>query len=167
MIEIRKATGADAAAILEYCRQVGGETDNLTFGSEGVSFTLQQEKDYLNSIHDSESQLYLIALHDSEVVGTGCYSGYTKPRLSHRGEISIAVKKDFWGNGIATRFLEEMIRFAKETAKAEIISLEVRSDNDRAISLYRKFGFEKIGTFDGFMKIGNEYIPSDIMWMHL
>ena len=59
--------------------------------------------------------------------------------------------------------MEEIIHFAKYTAKAEIISLEVRSDNERAIALYKKFGFETFGTFKGFMKIEGEYIDCDMM----
>ena len=44
MIEIRKATASDAENILEYCKIIGGESDNLTFGSEGVSITVEIEK---------------------------------------------------------------------------------------------------------------------------
>lgn len=38
-IMIDKATPADAAAIIEYLKQVGAETDNLTFGAEGRCIT--------------------------------------------------------------------------------------------------------------------------------
>ena len=72
-----------------------------------------------------------------------------------------------WGNHIGTWFMEEIIQFAKETAKVEIISLEVRSDNARAIALYKKFGFEQIGTFEGFMKIDGNDVDCDIMRLHL
>ena len=33
MVEIRRATAADAENILEYCKIIGGENDNLTFGT--------------------------------------------------------------------------------------------------------------------------------------
>ena len=54
--------------------------------------------------------------------------------------------------------METIIDFAKNTAKIEIISLEVRSDNKRAIALYKKFGFETVGTFCGFMKINTNML---------
>ena len=63
--------------------------------------------------------------------------------------------------------MEEIIRFARDTAHAEILSLEVRSDNARAIALYRKFGFETVGTFEGFMKIDGVYVNCDIMRLQL
>lgn len=167
MVEIRKATAYDADKILKYCKLIGGESDNLTFGSEGVSITVEQEEAYLENIRNSDKQLYLIAVNNGEIVGAGIFSAYTKPRLAHRGEISISVKKAMWGNHIGTRFMEEIIRFAKYTAKIEIISLEVRSDNERAIALYKKFGFETVGTFEGYMKINGEDIDCDIMHLYL
>lgn len=61
------------------------------------------------------------------------------------------------------RFMEQIIDFAKNTAKTEIISLEVRSDNERAIALYQRFGFETVGTFDGYMRINGVDVRCDIM----
>ena len=163
MIEIRKALASDAESILEYCKAIGRESDNLTLGAEGISITPEKEGEYLDEIFHSNKQLYLVAVYDHEIVGTASLSAFGKPRLSHRAEISISVRKAMWGQHIETRFMEWIIDFAKNTIGTEIISLEVRSDNERAIALYKKFGFKKIGTFDGFMKIKGIDISCDIM----
>ncbi len=55
----------------------------------------------------------------------------------------------------------------KSVEYLEIIDLEVRSDNVRAIHLYQKFGFVKIGTFPKYFKIGNSYADCDIMYLDL
>ena len=167
MAVIRKAAVSDAENILEYRKAVGAENDNLTFGAEGISLTVEKEREYLKSFTDSDKQLYLVAEENNEIVGTAVFSGLSKARLSHRAEISISVKKAMWGNHIGTRFMERIIDFAKNTAHTEIISLEVRSDNERAISLYRRFGFEKIGTFDGYMKVNGKDVSCDIMRLNL
>ncbi len=52
-------------------------------------------------------------------------------------------------------------------AYTEILSLEVRSDNVRAIRLYEKYGFQKIGQFKGFFKINGEYVDFDLMNLEL
>lgn len=163
MVAIRRAAAADAEKILEYCRAIGGESDNLTFGSEGVQITPEREREYLESIADSDRQLYLVAEEDGEIVGIGNFSSFGKARLAHRGEFSLSVRRSMWGRHIGTRILEEIIRFARDSAKVEIVSLEVRSDNARAIALYKKFGFETVGTFRGYMKINGEYVDCDIM----
>ena len=167
MVEIRKATAADAKSILEYCKLIGSETDNLTFGAEGVPISLEAEEKYLDSILHSDKQLYLVAVENGEIVGTAVLSSFAKPRLAHKGEISISVRKSMWGRQIGTGLLEAVIRFAKDTANTEILSLEVRSDNERAIRLYRKFGFETVGTFPGFLKVNGKDVSCDIMRLSL
>ena len=37
-ITYRTAVPSDAVQILEYLKQVGGETDNLSFGADGIPF---------------------------------------------------------------------------------------------------------------------------------
>ena len=167
MFEIRKATPDDAEKIIEYCKIAGGESDNLSFGPEGIPFTVEAEREFLESMRQADRQLYLVAVNDGEIVGTATFNSLSRARFAHRATISLSVKKSMWGKHIGTRFMEKLMDFAANTAKVQIISLEVRSDNKRAISLYKKFGFEKIGTFPGFMKIDGKDIDCDIMCLQL
>ena len=43
----------------------------------------------------------------------------------------------------------------------------MRCGNARAISLYRKYGFESIGRFNGFMRIDGRYIDLELMRVKL
>ena len=54
-IKIEKALPEDAENILEYLKIVGGETDNLTFGAEGMPISIEEERDYIASLLDSTS----------------------------------------------------------------------------------------------------------------
>ena len=49
-IRIEKAIPSDAAKLLKYLKQVGGETDNLTFGPEGMPFSVEAEAEFISSI---------------------------------------------------------------------------------------------------------------------
>lgn len=167
MLEIRRAQAADAQMLLDFLRVVGSESDNLSFGAEGVSFTAEQEAAFLESLLHSDKNLMLVAVEDGEILGNASLSAFSKPRLSHRGEISVAVKKSAWGRGLGSRLMAEAISFARQIARLEILTLEVRSDNARAIALYQKFGFEKTGAFPGFMKIGGRMIDFDLMLLRL
>lgn len=166
MLEIGKAGAQDAEELLEFCRAVGGETDNLSFGPEGLPVSVSQEKAWLESFSEADKQIFLVAREAGKIVGTASLTGFAKPRMAHRGEISISVRKYMWGKRVGTRLMEELIRRAEQFS-LEILSLEVRSDNERAIGLYRKFGFETIGTFRGFMKIDGEPVAYDMMCLHL
>lgn len=58
--------------------------------------------------------------------------------------------------------MTQLIALAKQSG-LKILSLEVRSDNKSAIHLYENLGFQKIGTFKGFMEVDGLLIDFDIM----
>lgn len=58
--------------------------------------------------------------------------------------MNIVVKKNFRNNGIGTFLLDNLISLAKNLNLCTI-TLEVSKNNLTAISLYKKFGFKKLG----------------------
>ena len=59
-----------------------------------------------------------------------------------------------------------LIDFCKKSG-AEAVELEVRADNERAIGLYKKFGFEKTGHHERYFKINGEFVAADFMNLYL
>ena len=164
-ITIEKATCADAAEILQYLKQIGAETDNLTFGAEGLPFTIESEAAYISQIENSCDAIMLIAKENGKIVGNASLSRLSC-RMKHRGDLGVSVLKKCWNRGIGSQLLLEIINFAKEKS-FEVIDLQVRSDNLSAIHLYEKFGFKKIGTHPAFFKIGSEEIAFDYMCLKI
>ena len=134
-ITYRKATAEDAAALLDFLKIVGSESDNLSFGAEGVPITAQQEAAYLQSLQTNPNAAMILALDGEEIVGNASIDGSSRPRFCHRKTIAITIRKNHWGRGIGTCLMERLIAFAKESG-TEVITLEVRSDNLRAKALY-------------------------------
>ena len=164
-ITIEKATCADAAEILQYLKQIGAETDNLTFGAEGLPFTTESEAAYIRQMENSCDAIMLVAKENGKIVGDASLSRQPR-RMNHRGDLGISVLKEYWNRGIGSRLLLEIIRFAKENA-FKVIDLQVRSDNLPAIHLYEKFGFQKIGTHPAFFQINDAEISFDYMLLKL
>jgi [ribosomal protein S18]-alanine N-acetyltransferase len=54
---------------------------------------------------------------------------------------TIGVDAAYQGQGIGRRLLDDLLNFAD----GGVVYLEVRTDNDAAIALYRSVGFEQIG----------------------
>ena len=165
-ITYRTAAPSDAAQLLDYLKQVGGETDNLTFGAAGIPFTVEQEAALLERIAVSSDSRFFLALDGDRIVGNACVDGMRNARLRHRRNLAITVLRDYWGRGIGTGLMERMLDFCRESG-AELASLEVRSDNERAKALYRKFGFVSFGTFPKFFKIDGEFFDVDCMTLEL
>ena len=140
---ITRARPEDAAALLDYLKIVGGETDNLSFGAEGVPLAPEEEQAYLRTQVDSPDHVQYLAGVDGELIGTASLN--RKPgRMRHRGVFGISLKRAWWGCGAASALTEAVLAFARENGFAQL-DIEVRSDNVRAIRLYEKFGFERFG----------------------
>lgn len=164
-ITIEKASYKDAEAILEYIKQIGGETNNLTFGAEGLPITVKEEINYLKRITNSHDNVMFVAKIDGKIIGDASLSRLPR-RMQHRGDLGISVLREFWNQGIGSQLLSAIINFAKVNS-FKVIDLQVRSDNTSAIHLYEKFGFKKIGTHKSFFIINNEEIAFDYMYLKL
>lgn len=163
-IMIKEARTEDAVKLIEYTKIVGAQTDNLSFGKEGAGDTPEVEE-FIKKISSDPNSVMYFAWKNDDIVGCANISGM-KRRMSHRANFAISVAKSEWGSGIGSALLEKCISFAKDNG-IEIINLDTRSDNIRAISLYKKFGFIKIGRMPAFSKINGEYIDADLMYLDL
>ena len=158
---IERAQPEDAAALLAYLKIVGGETENLSFGPEGVPLSVEAETAYLRAQAESADNVQYLARADGEIIGTASLN--RKPnRMAHRGEFGISLKKAWWGCGAAAALMEAVLAFAEENG-FEQLNLEVRSDNTRAIRLYEKHGFRKLCTFPAFFKLHGQPVDFDLM----
>ncbi len=77
----------------------------------------------------------------------------------------MSVRKDFWGLGIGGLMLDVLIDWAKQGQTIKKINLRVRTDNQRAISLYEKNGFVREGTISREILLNSQYF--DHHWMGL
>ena len=159
--EIVRAQAEDAAALLDYLKIVGGETDNLSFGAEGVPLDLEAEQSYLARQAQSRTCIQLLAKVNGEIIGTASLNRRPN-RMHHRAEFGVSLKKAWWGCGAAAALSEGVLAFARE-AGVEQVNLTVRSDNHRAIALYERLGFRKLCTFPGYFKINGVLIDFDFM----
>ena len=162
---IERARAEDGAALLQYLKIIGGETNNLSFGPEGVPLSVEAEEAYLRAQEGSADNVQYLARVDGEIIGTASLTRKHK-RMRHRGELGICVKRAWWGSGAAPALMDALLAFARENG-FEQLNLEVRSDNIRAIRLYEKYGFRKLCVFPGFFKIDGQYIDFDLMALEL
>ena len=164
-VVIGKAGREDAAAMIDFLKTVGGETDNLTFGAEGLPITIEAEAAFIVSIENSFDDIMLLAKENGEIIGSASLNRMPR-RMSHIGDFSVSVLKKYWNKGVGRMLIDGILDFASENG-FEIINLQVRSDNKAAIHLYEKYGFKKIGTHPASFKINGEYIPFDYMYLTL
>ncbi len=154
-ILIRSAHIADARGIIEIKTQVIDEKIYMLREKDEESFTEESETADINSHLESEGCAYIVAVHEGNIAGFIELMNGNLRRTRHAGMLSIFIAKEYRGDGIGSMLMEELVR----------LTLAVFSVNERAIALYKKFGFETEGVCPRDMKLGDgTYINSILMY---
>ena len=142
-LTLRPPMESDAEEMLAFRNKSIGESDFLMqYPEEMAGYTIEKQLDFINRMIDSSKDKLFTAVVDGRIAGTGQVSFNTRIKTKHNASIGIALLKEFWGLGIGSAIFTEIIRTAKEYGGISQLRLEVVQGNDRAIALYRKFGFE-------------------------
>ena len=109
------------------------------------SFNAEQEADFLKEKTDSDNEIEIVAVVDGEIVGSaGIEAIGAKYKVRHRADLGIGISKDYWGLGLGKALMNACIECAKEAGYTQL-ELNVVAENERAIALYKTFGFKEFG----------------------
>ncbi|PJI06912.1 MULTISPECIES: GNAT family N-acetyltransferase [Clostridium] len=144
-VVIRKGNKEDASKMVEYLKEIGGESDFLTFGKNELNVNVSDEENFIDNSNKNENSLFLVAEVNGKIVGNLNFSAGKNSKVRHVGEFGVSVLKAYWGNKIGNELIEYLIKWSKHTGIIKKINLMVREDNVRAIKLYKKIGFVEEG----------------------
>ena len=165
---LRDPTLDDAEEMVDYLKVVGGETDFLLCDENGLDgLTPEGERDWITATLDAPNTKMFVGTVNGEIVLVCDVRAAARKRIAHVGGIAISIKRDYWRLGIGSIAMREMIAFAKSTGVLSALSLEVREGNERAISLYKRFGFVEIGRHKGRINVRGTYYDEILMDLDL
>ena len=142
---IRNGAEQDARAVRDNFILTHGQTDFLTTYPEETSFTIEQEKSYLQKKKDSVREIELVAEVDGVIAGTaGVDALGSAEKTRHRASFGISIDQAWWGLGIGRAMTEVCIECARAAGYVQL-ELEVVAANDKAIRLYQSVGFTEYG----------------------
>lgn len=144
-LSFEEAQPQDAPALADFMAQVMAETDFISW-DETVALTSEQLAEVLAQRAASANQLCLLAKAGETILGLISVQASAAYSFSHIGDVFLAVRQPYWGQGIGGILLDEVITWAQAGGLLRRLSLTVQVRNTRAVALYRKFGFEIEGT---------------------
>ena len=166
VLQISRPRGENAAEILEYLKIVGGETHFLLMDENGLGISEEREAKILEAAYVEPRGGMHFGKINREIACMFSLSCHPRRRLAHTGGIALSVRKKYWHIGVGSAIMETLIELAKE-ASLKNVELGVYADNERAIALYRRFGFEEIGRHRGKMYVDGEYYDEILMDLHI
>ncbi|WP_422485393.1 GNAT family N-acetyltransferase [Gudongella sp. DL1XJH-153] len=166
-MRIREATKSDAREIIEYLQKVGGESDFITFGKDEFDKTIAEEEMFIENISKTKNALFILAEMDGKIIGNLSFAGGPRKRIEHVGEFGVTVLKDYWGIGVGTALVKELIQWSRDSGIIRKINLRSRTDNFSAISTYEKLGFVQEGIRTRDLCIDDKFYDSICMGLEI
>ncbi|MBX7252769.1 MAG: GNAT family N-acetyltransferase [Candidatus Promineofilum sp.] len=157
-ILIRRATADDAAALVRLF-----SAPRAMWGTLQVPYTSEEAR--RRRLADAPEGTYpLVAEVDGEVVGQlTLHSNPTRPRRAHAGALGMAVRDDWHGRGVGTALMAACLDLADNWLNLTRVELEVYTDNEPALRLYKKFGFEIEGTLRRYAYRDGKWVDAYFM----
>lgn len=127
----------------------------------------------LSLVDETKEQTYCYFTEENTHIFIASYEdhpiGYIKLKIDseirrkHKGVISIAVDKNYHGKGVGSKLFEAIIDLSKNWLMLKKLELTVLKNNEKAIALYERFGFELEGVLKKDTVVNGIY--EDVVFM--
>lgn len=161
----REPVVEDAKEIVDFYNYVGGETSYLSFEKDEYPLDVEAQRESIKATNESSINKMLLAVVDGKIVGIGTISSSYKIKSRHCGELGIVVAQAYQGKGIGTSIINQLIDWAKQNGTTTRIQLDTRKDNELAVKLYQKLGFELEGCLKNSTLLDGKYYDLYVMGM--
>lgn len=132
---IRDYWAADYPHVADIWERTGMSTPGRGDSAEVIENTLRRKG----------RLLVLVEEESKTVVGTSWLTNDGRRLYLHH----FAIDPKFQGGGLSKPLLRESLQIAKEIGLQ--VKLEVHHDNEKAISLYKDYGFKRLGDYDVYI----------------
>ncbi|MEG2338764.1 MAG: GNAT family protein [Clostridium sp.] len=162
-LTIRKARVEDTEEIINMSNKIAGESNNLSYGQGEYYMSYDQQYSYISRVNETRGSCFFVGIINGKIVGTITFISSSRKRMEHRGEMGVAVLKDFWNMGIGKSMIDCFLKWAKSNGVTQKVDLLVREDNLSAINLYLRFGFQIEGRISKGMLVDNRFYDIYLM----
>ncbi len=162
-MEIREATGADAAGLVAYWRELAVEPGS------NIPLTLDQvrgvdhQREVIEKFAASPRSLMLLALAAGDIVGElSLTAASSRPHATHIAVLGMSVRVAYRRRGAGRALVARAVEWAP-TAGFKRIELWVYARNEAAIRLYESAAFVHEGRRRGAVREADAYLDDLLM----
>ncbi|WP_341502444.1 GNAT family N-acetyltransferase [Gallaecimonas sp. GXIMD4217] len=105
----------------------------------------------------------LVAESDGQILGQLSLMANARLRRRHVGDLGMAVCERARGQGVGSALLAAAVELADNWLNLRRLELEVYADNEAAIALYRRHGFEQEGLARDYAFREGRYVDALLM----
>lgn len=139
---IRPIKASDAHQINDIRRQKGVMPNTLGIPSERYEKSVQ----FVSAVSEHNHTFVAVSDQDEDLVwGIIGIHVSPSPRLRHSASIGLSVHEDHQGKGIGKALMAAAVDLADNWLMLKRLELGVLDGNERALNLYKSFGFEVEG----------------------
>ena len=158
---IRRATQADAPALVELGRAVSSEPEAWLITDRDWR-NASDERRYLRATRRSPHAAVFVAENEYGIIGRLSLARDSHPASPHVADLGLMVAAGHRRHGIGTALLDQAVAWARENG-IEKLELHVFPHNEPAIKLYERFGFEHEGLRRGHYRRGEALVDAMLM----
>ncbi len=161
-IVLRSARLDEAQMLLEYLKTVTGETRFLMAESNEITYTQEEEEQFIKKHNEAKDELLIVAFVDGDYAGNCSFTGEGGSRRArHRAGIGIALFQKYTGFGLGRLMLKRLLQEIQAQG-FEQAELTVVDGNERAYHLYESLGFRECGRIPNANKYDDGTYADDI-----
>lgn len=158
-IRVRAAEPGDVPAIAATMMDPGATRNTLQ-----VPFTSNAHYAGRFTFDDVHTRfLVAVPVAGGDPVGNIGIHRCTRPRRIHTASLGMSVRDEWQGRGVGSALMAAVLEVADNWWQVTRVHLEVFTDNEPAMALYRRFGFEVEGTLRQDAFRDGEYVDSYVM----
>ncbi|MDQ4004766.1 MAG: GNAT family N-acetyltransferase [Actinomycetota bacterium] len=158
-VQIRPATPRDARDWIRHVREVAAEGRYIR--TEHPRWTVREVRKRWRESWTAQ-KADIVAIADGRVIGSLSIGREANPVTRHVASLGMSVEANWRGRGVGSALMVDAFRWAR-WAGVEKLALTVYPHNQRALNLYKKFGFEAEGTLTGHSKKSHGYEDEVVM----
>jgi RimJ/RimL family protein N-acetyltransferase len=154
---LRQAEPGDAERLLQCIRTYVPQSQYIPKLKQEITMTPAQAAEWIGFLLVNHNSLMVVAEYDNCIIGNLDLTGNRRKMMEHTAVIGMGILPEWQHSGLGTAMLRAAIEWAVKNPALELLWLQVFTENQPGIALYRKMGFTDNGIIRNFFRQDNTY----------